>query len=150
MGELSPSPVQPSKSTEASSVSKDSVKGKDFLSLLLRANMAHDLPPTEKLSDHDVMSQISTFVVAGHETTSTSLSWTLHALTLHPEVQDKLREELLSVGSDEPSLEVLEGLPYLDAVVREALRWCSIVPSSIRTCMKDDVVPIHDGTKTIR
>jgi cytochrome P450 len=148
MSELSPSPVQPSKPQQ--NVSKDSVKGKDFLSLLIRANMADDLPAHEKLSDHDVMSQISTFVVAGHETTSTSLSWTLHALTLHPEVQDKLREELMSVGSDEPTLEVLESLPYLDAVVREALRWCSIVPSSIRTCMKDDVVPIENGTKTIK
>jgi len=150
MSELTPSPVQPSKTLPPSNVSKDSVKGKDFLSLLIRANMADDLPVSERLSDHDVMSQISTFVVAGHETTSTSLSWTLHALTLHPHVQDKLREELLSVGSDEPSLEVLEGLEYLDAVVREALRWCSIVPSSIRTCMKDDVVPIENGTKTIK
>jgi cytochrome P450 len=112
--------------------------------------MAHDLPVNERLTDADVMSQISTFVVAGHETTSTSLSWTLHALTLHPHVQDKLREELMTVGSDEPSLEVLEALPYLDAVVREALRWCSIVPSSIRTCMKDDIVPIENGTKTIK
>jgi cytochrome P450 len=151
MSELCPSSAQPSKGLQSSTVvSKDSVKGKDLLSLLIRANMSHDLPPNEKLSDHDVMSQISTFVVAGHETTSTSLSWTLHTLTLHPAVQDKLRTELMSVGSDVPSLEVLEGLPYLDAVVREALRWCAVVPSSIRTCMKDDMVPIENGTKMIK
>jgi len=149
MVELSPSPIQAAKPVPVN-VGKDSVRGKDFLSNLIRANMAHDLPVHERLSDADVMSQISTFVVAGHETTSTSLSWTLHALTLHPHVQDKLREELMTVGSDEPTLEVLEALPYLDAVVREALRWCSIVPSSIRTCMKDDIVPIENGTKTIK
>ena len=149
MAELSPSPVQPSKPTPVS-FGKDSVKGKDFLSLLIRANLAYDLPASERLSDEDVMCQISTFVIAGHETTSTSLSWTIHALTLHPHVQDKLREELMTVGTDEPSLEVLEALPYLDAVVRESMRWCSIVPSSIRTCMKDDVVPIENGTKTVK
>lgn len=133
-------------------VVKDSVEGKDFLSLLIRANMASDLPAHEKLSDQDVMAQISTFVVAGHETTSSALCWTLHALSLHPHVQEKLIEEIMAVGNDEPSLEVLEGegLKYLDAVVRESLRWCSIVPSCTRTCIKDDDLPIEGGTKVIR
>jgi cytochrome P450 len=96
------------------------------------------------------MGQISTLVGAGHETTSTGLTWTFHVLSQYPHVQDRLREEVLAVGNDEPSLEVLEGLTYLDAVVREALRFVPILPSSIRVCMKDDVVPIENGTKTVK
>lgn len=117
-----------------------------MLSCLIRANMANNLPPSERLSSEDVLGQISTFVIAGHETTSTSLSWTLLALALHPEAQEKLREECMSVG-EFPEMDVLEGLKYLDAVVRESLRWNSIVPSSIRTCMKDDVIPLSDGSE---
>ncbi len=72
---------------------KASITGRDLLSTLIRANMAHDLTDQERLSDREVIDQISTFLVAGHETTSTSLSWTLLSLASHPDVQDTLREE---------------------------------------------------------
>jgi cytochrome P450 len=43
-------------------------------------------------------------LIAGHETTSTTMSWAVEFLAQHPEVQDRLREELLSVPDDQPSL----------------------------------------------
>ena len=48
--------------------------------------------------------------------------WCLFALTQAPEVQRKLREELLSVDTDKPDMDQLNSLPYLDAVCRETLR----------------------------
>ncbi|KAH7907839.1 cytochrome P450 [Hygrophoropsis aurantiaca] len=95
-----------------------------------------------KLSDEDVLAQVPTFLVAGHETTSTATTWALFALTQHPEVQAKLREELLSLESDTPSMDELSALPYLDGVVRETLRVHSPVPSTIRVAMKDDILPL--------
>ena len=64
-------------------------------------------------------------------------------MTQAPEIQTKLREELLSVDTDTPSMDELMALPYLDAVVRETLRVHSPVPSTERIAMKDDVLPVE-------
>ena len=74
---------------------------------------------------------------------STATTWALFALTQAPEVQTKLRKELLSVPTDTPSMDDLTALPYLDAVVRETLRVHSPVPSTIRMVVKDDVIPLN-------
>ena len=60
-----------------------------------------------------------------------------------PETQIKLREELLSVDTETPSMDELMALPYLDAVVRETLRVHSPVQTSLRIAMKDDVLPVE-------
>lgn len=86
--------------------------------------------------------EIPTFFVAGHETTSTSTTWCLYALSTHPQVQSKLREELLAVSTDAPSMDELSALPYLDAVVRETMRVHAAVPSTIRVAVKDDIIPL--------
>ena len=61
---------------------------------------------------------------AGHDTTSSALSRALHCLVSHPEVQQKLRDEIDTSGilKGEVIYEELIGLPYLDAIVRETLR----------------------------
>jgi len=121
---------------------KGSTRSRDLLSLLVRANTAVDLPDSQRLSDADVVAQISTFIIAGHETTSTSTTWALFSLTQKPDVQQKLREELLQISTESPSMEDLMSLPYLDAVVREALRLHSPVSNLIKVAMKDDLVPL--------
>lgn len=64
-------------------------------------------------------------------------------MTNEPEIQTKLREELLSVDTETPSMDELMSLPYLDAVVRETLRVHSPVPGTTRIAMKDDVLPVE-------
>ena len=59
-----------------------------------------------------------------------------------PEVQRKLRDELLAVPNDNPSMDELNSLPYLDAVVRETLRLHAPVPNSGRIAVKDDILPL--------
>ena len=70
--------------------------------------------------------------------------WCLFALTQAPEVQRKLREELLSVDTDKPDMDQLNSLPYLDAVVRETLRVHSPVPNTMRVAKKDDLIPLAE------
>ncbi|KAI0767221.1 cytochrome P450 [Fomes fomentarius] len=108
------------------------------------ANMATDVPDSQKLSDEDVLAQVPTFLVAGHETTSTAATWCLFALTQAPEVQKKLRAELYTLDTDTPTMDDLSNLPYLDAVVRETMRIHSPVPSTIRVATKDDVIPVGE------
>ncbi|KAH9951981.1 cytochrome P450 [Amylocystis lapponica] len=126
------------------------LQGRDLLTLLLKANMATDIPESQRLSDEDVLAllelttaaEVPTFLVAGHETTSTATTWCLYALTQAPDVQQKLREELLSVDTDAPDMDQLNALPYLDAVVRETMRVHSPVPSTMRVAARDDVIPL--------
>ncbi|TFK25770.1 cytochrome P450 [Coprinopsis marcescibilis] len=125
------------------SLGKDSVKGKTLLTLLLRANMASDLPESQRMVDEDVLAQVPTFLVAGHETTSTATTWALYALSLAPQIQSKLRDELLSISTDNPTMDELNSLPYLDAVVRETLRVHPPVTHTIRTAFQDDVIPLE-------
>ncbi|KZS96656.1 cytochrome P450 [Sistotremastrum niveocremeum HHB9708] len=125
-------------------VEEKSVEGKDILSILIRANMATDLPDSARLSEEDVLAQVPTFIVAGHETTATATTWFLYAMTQHPAVQTKLRAELRTVDTDTPSMDVLNALPYLDGVVRETLRYFSIVPSTLRIAAEDCVVPLKN------
>ncbi|OBZ66432.1 hypothetical protein A0H81_13683 [Grifola frondosa] len=124
-------------------VERQDLQGRDLLTLLIKANMASDIPENQRLPDEDVLAQVPTFLAAGHETSSTATTWCLFALTQAPEVQRKLREELFTIATDTPSMDELMSLPYLDAVVRETLRVHSPVPSVMRFATKDDVIPLN-------
>ncbi|KAJ6600470.1 cytochrome P450 [Mycena vulgaris] len=130
------------RSIRASDGAKSFGVKKDLLSVLLKANLSKDIPESQRLSDTEVVSQIPAFFVAGHETTSTATAWALHALSLNPNVQAKLREELFTISSQNPTMNQLNSLPYLDSVVREVLRVYSPVTFVDRMAMQDDVLPL--------
>ncbi|THU85386.1 cytochrome P450, partial [Dendrothele bispora CBS 962.96] len=73
---------------------------------------------------------------------STALAWTLYALSQNPQIQSRLRDELFSLQTPNPTLDELNNLPYLDAIVRETLRLCCPVTSPNRVAMKDDRIPL--------
>lgn len=76
---------------------------------------------------------------------STGTTWALYALSQNSAIQTRLREELLAVPTDTPTMDELMALPYLDAVVRETMRIHAAVPSTIREATQDDVIPISAG-----
>lgn len=65
-------------------------------------------------------------LIAGTETSATTLSWWTKYMTIHPEIQHKLRSEVLKhlpeIQDRPPTMEELNGIPYLEAVVHETLR----------------------------
>ncbi|KAF7968666.1 hypothetical protein HWV62_29753 [Athelia sp. TMB] len=121
---------------------KSGAQGRDLLSLLVHANTAEDIPPSQRLSDADVIAQVPTFLIAGHETTANATAWALFRLTQAPAVQRALRAELLQVPTENPSMEQLNGLSYLDYVVREVLRLHAPVPLLMREAVEADVIPL--------
>ncbi|KAE9401805.1 cytochrome P450 [Gymnopus androsaceus JB14] len=127
---------------KAAGENADTFRSKDLLTLLVRSNMSKGIPDDQRISDEEVVAQIPAFLAAGHETTSTSMVWSLYALTQHKSVQDKLRQELLSVPTESLTMEELNSLPYLDAVVRESLRMYPAAPSAVRVAVKDDILPL--------
>jgi cytochrome P450 len=70
------------------------------------------------------------------------MAWALYSLTQNKDAQTKLREEALNLPTDNPSMDDLNGLPYLDAVVRETLRLHPPVSDVQREVMKDDCIPL--------
>ncbi|KAF9566823.1 cytochrome-450 hydroxylase [Agrocybe pediades] len=133
--------------------------GKDLLSLLLKSNMATDLPADQRISDTDILHNINTFMFAGSDTSSLSLTWTLLLLAENPAIQDRLRAELSSVApisgdgsqlseEDIHSLySAVSDLPLLHNVVRESIRLIPPVHSSIRVATQDDEIPVSYPVK---
>ncbi|KAJ7358158.1 cytochrome P450 [Mycena albidolilacea] len=115
---------------------------RDLLSLLVQSNATRGIQEDQRLNDTDVIAQIPTFFVAGHENVSIATALALHALSLYPLVQSKLREELLSISTDDPTMDELNSFPYLENVVREVMRVYSPVAFTRREAMEDDVLPL--------
>ncbi|KAA1473752.1 cytochrome P450 [Dentipellis sp. KUC8613] len=154
-----------STSTTSTSHTPDSEKaasapGRDILSVLVRSSLASS--PAQGLSESEVLSQIATFIAAGHETSASALTWTLYALARREDsgraVQARLRAELRRIGAeaggdDAALLGAIERCALLDRVVREALRLHAPVGSTMRVyrgAEEEVVVPVLRGVRVRR
>ncbi|EPT01414.1 hypothetical protein FOMPIDRAFT_1048852 [Fomitopsis schrenkii] len=115
---------------------------RDLLTLLTRANMDPSVPENQRLSDEEILAQVPTFLLAGHETTSNATAWALYALSTDLAIQTKLREECFSLSTSDPTMDELNSLPFLESVVRESLRLHPPVESAARTATRDDIIPL--------
>ncbi len=94
--------------------------GEDVLSTLIVSTRAEADPEVGRVRLRD---ELVTLLLAGHETTASTLSWTTHLVGQHPEVAARLREESLRVlGDRDPEFEDLHKLSYTTQVVQEAMR----------------------------
>ncbi|KPM40507.1 hypothetical protein AK830_g6038 [Neonectria ditissima] len=107
----------------------------DILSHLMKSN---------NFSDESLKDQMLTFLAAGHETTASALTWACYLLTKHPNVQQKLRQEVMDtlpadLASDpQPDLGgILEQMPYLNGIMHETLRLYPTVPMTMRQALCD-------------
>ena len=73
------------------------------------------------------------------------MSWALYALSQNKDAQTKLREEIFSISTENPTMDDLNGLHYMDAVVRETLRLYPAVPSVTREARTDDCIPLNNS-----
>jgi len=99
----------------------------DVLSRLLRAG--EDDPDVQPLSDREMRDQLVTLMLAGHETTASALSWTLHELGRHPDLLERAVEAADS-GDDS----------FLDACLKEAMRVHPVIDFVARTLQSEQVV----------
>jgi len=123
-------------------------KGKrDVMSLLVKANASENLKT--KLRDDELIPQMRSILLAGHETTANSVTWTLYELARRPEVQNRMRAEILETqaqiharGDIEFSITDLDGMAYTIAVMKEALRINPVAFRMMREAVRDDVIPL--------
>jgi cytochrome P450 len=92
--------------------------GADLLSLLVDAR-----DQGEQLDDAEIRDQVLIFLLAGHDTTALALTFALHLLGRHPDVQRRLRDEVDTVlGARTPTAEDVDALSYTTMVLKEAMR----------------------------
>ncbi|CAI4216201.1 unnamed protein product [Parascedosporium putredinis] len=91
--------------------------------------------------------QIVALLLAGRDTTASTLSFALYELSRRPDVVAKLRREILAtVGSRRcPTYRDLKNMPYLKAVVNETLRLYPVVPFNVRVALRDTTLPRGGG-----
>uniref|UniRef100_A0A0A8YCU5 Uncharacterized protein n=1 Tax=Arundo donax TaxID=35708 RepID=A0A0A8YCU5_ARUDO len=119
--------------------------GDDLLGLLLEAWTPEQQGSGETLTAHEVIDECKTFFAAGQETTATLLIWAMFLLAVHPEWQDKVREEVLrEFGVEDdgkvPSADILAKLKLLHMVVLETSRLYPPIVYIQRRAASDAVV----------
>ncbi|XP_067406930.1 cytochrome P450 3A24-like isoform X2 [Emydura macquarii macquarii] len=108
----------------------------DFLQLMVDSQSSDDsTEPNEKkhsykaLSDKEIVAQAFVFILAGYETTSSTLNYLSYNLATHPDVQQRLQEEIDTALPNKavPTYDAIQQMEYLDMVVNESLRLFPIV-----------------------
>lgn len=117
--------------------------GADLLSLLLEAGLEDEL----------IRDQLLTMLIAGHDTSTALLTWTLHLLGSHPPVLSELQQAVdQQLAGELPDLDRVAELPGLDQVLNESLRLYPPIHLSSRTAATDlefDGYRIPAGTRVL-
>ncbi|KAK7058046.1 cytochrome P450 [Favolaschia claudopus] len=121
-------------------------KGKDMISVLVKSNLSAEsgmhLTDDELVSCTSLVNSLLMILFAATDTASASVNRIFHLLATHPDIQEKLRAEILA-GPENPNHDELVALPYLDSFVRETLRlYPPASPVVYREARNDAVLPL--------
>ncbi|KAF5304212.1 hypothetical protein FQR65_LT08019 [Abscondita terminalis] len=107
----------------------DPAKRKTFLELLFE--LSED---GEKFTIEELRDEVTTFMIAGSDTTASVNSFTFIMLGMHPDIQEKVFQEVMVVVGPDRSIrhDDLNKLTYLDRVIRETMRLFPVGPSLVR------------------
>ena len=129
---------------------------KDLLELMMTATDETTVEGVSRLSDDEVVPQSFIFLLAGSETSSNTLSFTVYHLACNPGVQDKLRSDIRDAfethANKKPLYEIAQSIKYLDCVIKESQRLCPPVPHPNRECREDfnlNGIHIPAGTEVV-
>ena len=135
-----PSHAQPDAAQPGQSPNRGPSDRTDILSLLLAARDEAGQP----MSDEEIRDELMTLLLAGHETTATSLAWALWWVTQFPAMGDRIRAEIAELGPD-PEPMAIAKLPYLNAFCQETLRIYPVaLIGSPRRLLKPTTIGEHD------
>ncbi|KAI0381230.1 bifunctional P-450:NADPH-P450 reductase [Hypomontagnella monticulosa] len=111
---------------------------KDLLTAMLKGR---DSQTGQKMTDESIIDNLITFLVAGHETTSGTLSYAMYRLMKNPDCYRKVQQEVDEViGKGPITVQHVQKLPYISAVLREALRLDSPIPVFSVSAIEDTLL----------
>ncbi|TVY92874.1 Cytochrome P450 monooxygenase [Lachnellula willkommii] len=128
----------------------NSGSSRDLLTLMIEEK----LDVSDGWTEDDILGHLLNFMAAGHETSAGALTWALHALSIYPHIQFRLRDEVLNsaAAGPSPTEAELDSLNYLSNFLREVLRYYTPALSTPREAIKDvtiDGVFLPKGTNVI-
>ncbi|KAL7460890.1 hypothetical protein ACHAXS_001325, partial [Conticribra weissflogii] len=111
----------------------------------------------------DLLDEAITLLFAGQDTSAATLSWTLHLLSLHPDIQQRAADEVRSVldtvksgvksnqlgKSTIVTKNLITKMTYLDAVIKESMRLYPVAPFIVRKLTTSITIPAETKTATI-
>ncbi|RBA20133.1 hypothetical protein FPRO05_08578 [Fusarium proliferatum] len=103
---------------KAKELGTDSGLSDDLLTRMIEASSVEN----QKLSKDELIDITMQVIAAGHETTASALLWTTYALSQDQKSQQRLRTEIIKLSANDMTAKSIDELPYLDNVIREALR----------------------------
>ncbi|XP_058699231.1 cytochrome P450 4B1-like [Poecile atricapillus] len=111
----------------------------DFLDILLCSKDSNGVG----LSDEDLRAEVDTFMFEGHDTTASGISWLFYCMSLHPEHQQRCREEIQDILGDRDTIEWedLGKMTYTTMCIKESLRLFPPVPAVSRQLSKPITFP---------
>lgn len=114
---------------------------RDYVDVFLKKMKSERNNPNTTFDEDQLLKIVGELFVAGTETTSTAIRWFCLFMIRHPEVQEKMRNEINDVigTSRFPSLEDKQNLPYCEAVIHETLRIGTIAPLSVPHGLASDL-----------
>jgi len=111
----------------------------DTPAMLAVLQQAHDPVTGQRMSDAELVDELITLVIAGHETSAVALTWTLCLIGQNPEAEVQLHRELDAVLAGRlPTLADVPALTYTRRVLDEALRLYPTAWVFPRTCLRDE------------
>jgi len=119
----------------------------DFLSVLIQMSKVES---TGNMTDKFIRDQLMNFIIAGRDTTAVLLTWTCYFLSKHPDVEKRLREEIVAVvGLEKPTMIHTKQLKFLQMVLDESMRLCPpAAPFNTKMATRDVVLP--NGAKIMK
>ncbi|XP_067134662.1 cytochrome P450 4C1-like [Centruroides vittatus] len=106
-------------------------KRRAFLDLLLYHHLTDG-----SLDEEDIREEVDTFMFEGHDTTAMGISWSLYLLGLHPDIQEKVYQELQEIFGENTNKSItseeLKRMKYLECIIKETLRIYPPVPLIVR------------------
>lgn len=129
---------------------KNNIRRNDFFDMLLDL-MNNKLMKSEdgqnmSITVEELAAQAYVFLIAGFETSSTTLSFALYELAQHADIQERARQEVLQVlerHAGEFTYECMSEMVYLNQIISETLRMYTVLPVLNRKCLEDYPVPGH-------
>ncbi len=114
----------------------------DFLEAFMESK---DKVTGEGMTDKEIIDEVMTLIIAGHETGATTLNWAWYLLSQNPAEEKKLQDEVdKGVAGDIPTFDEVGNLPFSRQVIEEALRLYPPVWLYSRTAIADDNVCGYD------
>lgn len=113
---------------------KEASTSTDLLGMLMEAR---DRQSGEPMADRQLVNEVLTLIVAGHETTASTLNWTWYLISQHPEVEEKLSNELKNLTSL-PEFNDLPNYPYTRQILEETMRLYPAGWLMTRKALQDD------------